>query len=117
MNKRNVLASLNKIANVLDNSGLYKEANIVSEVMQRLAEDKVKTEYSDEELKKALTEEGIQSAHEGYKKNGGKNEIKYFKPEWTSLVERMLAGFSSEYGAEVASEKYKRKNPYWSPRD
>jgi len=117
MDKRTILASLNKIANELDSSGLYKEANIISNVMQKLAEEKVKTEYSDDELKKALTEEGIKSAYEGYKKNGGKNEIKYFEPQWTALVERMLSGFGNESGAEIASEKYKRKNPYWSPRD
>ena len=39
MNKRTIIASLNKIANELDNNGLYKEANTVTKVMSRLAMD------------------------------------------------------------------------------
>jgi len=44
MNKRTVLASLNKIANELDNNGLYAEASAITKVMKKLAidrEDKV----------------------------------------------------------------------------
>ena len=36
MNKRQIIASLNKIANELDTTGLYKEANSVTKVMKRL---------------------------------------------------------------------------------
>jgi hypothetical protein len=36
MNKRQILASLNNIANSLDNSGLYKEANSITNIMKRL---------------------------------------------------------------------------------
>ena len=39
MNKRQIVASLNKIANALDNNGLYIEANSVTNVMSRLAMD------------------------------------------------------------------------------
>ena len=39
MNKRTIMASLNKIANALDNNGLYTEANTVTKVMSRLAYD------------------------------------------------------------------------------
>jgi len=39
MNKRTVLASLNKIANELDNNGLHNEADTVTKVMSRLAMD------------------------------------------------------------------------------
>ncbi len=39
MNKRQIVASLNNIANTLDNSGLYKEANTITNVMKRLAEE------------------------------------------------------------------------------
>jgi len=39
MNKRTVLASLNKIANELDNNGLHNEADTVTKVMSRLAYD------------------------------------------------------------------------------
>jgi len=39
MNKRQIIASLNNIANTLDNSGLYKEANTITKVMVRIAEE------------------------------------------------------------------------------
>ena len=39
MNKRQIIASLNKVANELDVSGLYKEANTITNIMKRLAED------------------------------------------------------------------------------
>ena len=39
MNKRQIIASLNNIANTLDNSGLYSEANTITKVMIKLAED------------------------------------------------------------------------------
>ena len=39
MNKRQIISSLNNIANTLDNSGLYKEANTITKVMVKLAED------------------------------------------------------------------------------
>ena len=39
MNKRTVLASLNKIANELDNNGLYAEASAITKVMKKLAMD------------------------------------------------------------------------------
>ena len=39
MNRRQILASLNKIANELDNTGLYKEATSITGVMKRIAMD------------------------------------------------------------------------------
>lgn len=38
MNKRQIFASLNKIANELDTNGLFKEANEVTEVMVKLSQ-------------------------------------------------------------------------------
>ena len=38
MNKRTIVASLKNIANELDNSGLYKEANEITNVMMRLSQ-------------------------------------------------------------------------------
>lgn len=46
MNKRQVVASLNKIANQLDNNGLYQEANSLTNVMKKLAYN-----FDDEERK------------------------------------------------------------------
>jgi len=43
MNKKQILASLNKIANQLDNTGLHVEANSVTKVMTRLAEEENST--------------------------------------------------------------------------
>ena len=48
MNKRQVIASLNKIANELDNNGLFTEANTVTKVMSRLALDE-NDEYNRED--------------------------------------------------------------------
>ena len=56
MNKRQIIASLNKIANELDNNGLYNEANKLTKVMSRLAYDDErdymndKMEYNTEDM-------------------------------------------------------------------
>ena len=39
MNKRQIIASLNNIANKLDATGLYKEASSITNVMKRLAQE------------------------------------------------------------------------------
>jgi hypothetical protein len=44
MNKRQIIASLNKIANELDNTGLHTEANTVTRVMVKIA-DEFKEDY------------------------------------------------------------------------
>ena len=41
MNKKQVVASLNKIANELDNNGLFKEANVVTSVMVKISQSYV----------------------------------------------------------------------------
>ena len=46
MKKRTIIASLNKIANELDNNGLYTEANTVTKVMSKIAMD---DEYNTED--------------------------------------------------------------------
>jgi hypothetical protein len=43
MNKRQILASLNKIANELDNNGLVKEANTLTNIMIKVAEEENST--------------------------------------------------------------------------
>jgi hypothetical protein len=42
MNKRQILASLNNIANTLDNSGFNREADTITKVMVKLAEEETK---------------------------------------------------------------------------
>jgi hypothetical protein len=118
MNKRQIIASLNNIANSLDNSGLYSEANTITKVMIKLAqEDKMKTKYSDDELNEAMTEQGIQTAFETYKSKGGSASQDSFASQWKPLIERMLNGFTNNMGVSIAEEKYKRNNPFWDPRD
>ena len=45
MNKRQILASLNKIANELDNNGLFAQATSLTKIMQKLAFD---TDFDEE---------------------------------------------------------------------
>ena len=192
MNKRQILASLNNIANSLDYSGLYKESATITKVMVKLAEEetesygkepakkiiddfvdqakrnerydpsilkmmndrlefnghermsekkfkemigknkeansnavmkrlaeeeKMMTSVSEEELNNAMSEEGIQKAFEQYKSKGGSASQESFASQWKPLIERMLNGFSNNMGVSIAEEKYKRKNPFWDPRD
>lgn len=54
MNKRQIVASLNNIANTLDNSGFNREANTITSVMKRLAEeDNSKLERAIERFKRS----------------------------------------------------------------
>ena len=118
MNKRQIISSLNNIANSLDNSGFYKEANTITKVMIKLAqEEKMKTKYLEEELNDAMSESGIQTAFEAYKSKGGSASQESFASQWKPLIERMLNGFTNNMGVSIAEEKYKRKNPFWDPRD
>lgn len=50
MNNRQIVASLNKIANELDNNGLYKEANTITKVMQKLALDRFRGNENFDEM-------------------------------------------------------------------
>ena len=53
MNKRQILASLNNIADTLDNSGFNREADIVTNVMVKLAEEETES-YGKEPAKKII---------------------------------------------------------------
>ena len=50
MNKKYILASLYKIANSLDVSGLHKEANSLTNVMKKLAQEEPKYDYTTDKL-------------------------------------------------------------------
>ena len=65
MNKRIILSSLSNIANDLDNNGLFKEANILTNVMKRIAQEDLTTEdlkpeydYTKEDLFQSLSDFG-----------------------------------------------------------
>ena len=79
MNKRQIIASLNNIANTLDNSGLYKEANSITNIMKRLAafesvdfsdlEDKFKQEDTaplPEQINKLIKDKNLLELESGY---------------------------------------------------
>jgi hypothetical protein len=118
MNKRQIIASLNDIANQLDNSNFYLEASTITKVMVKLAEEeKMKTKHSEEELEQAMSEQGIEKAFETYKEKGGSASKESYSSQWKSLIGRMIDGFSNNMGVAIAEEKYKRKNPFWDPRD
>ncbi len=118
MNKRQIIASLNNIANSLEYSGLYSESNTITKIMVKLAEDeKMKTKHSEEELQEAMSEQGIEKAFETYKEKGGSASKESFSSQWKPLIGRMIDGFSNNMGVAIAEEKYKRKNPFWDPRD
>jgi len=55
MNKKTIIASLNKIANELDTNGLYTEANTVTKVMSKIAMD-FDEKYSNRGLTEGLDE-------------------------------------------------------------
>ena len=50
MNKKQIVASLNKIANELDNNSLYQEANILTSIMQKIAKKDYDDDSIDEEM-------------------------------------------------------------------
>lgn len=50
MNKRQVIASLNKIANELDTNGLYAEATSLTKIMKKLALDRFRDNENFDEM-------------------------------------------------------------------
>jgi ribosomal protein S21 len=101
MNKRQIVASLIKIANELDNNGLYKEANTITKVMVRIAEeDNSKLERAIERFKRScenisklkipyqekLTERSI-SAREIMETLEGEDEVKFEKATHNIFVD------------------------------
>ena len=118
MNKKQIIASLNNIANNLDNFNMYSEANTITRVMIKLAEEeKMKTKHSKEELEEAISEQGVEKNYVAYKEKGGSASKESFSSQWKTLVERMIEGYTNNLGVSIAEEKYKRKNPFWDPRD
>ena len=77
----------------------------------------IKTSFSNEELQEAMTDSGAEKAFEAYKEKGGSASKESFLSQWKSLIGRMIDGFSNNMGVSIAEEKYKRKNPFWDPRD
>ena len=82
MNKRQILSSLNNIANSLDNSGLYEEANALSSVMTKVAQQVPQTQQPNQipqtgqQVSQQLTQQPQQQAY------GQQNQSNYanYKP-------------------------------------
>ena len=95
MNKRQTLSSLYNIANVLDNSGLYKEANTITNVMKRVAQELDYENDSDE-----TRPEGVQP----YKFNRRENPLRGVNnPEDQRLVQKsheLLTKAKQMFGTE-----------------
>ena len=71
-----------------------------------------------EELEKSIQEDEIQNAFSTYQSTGGMADLMSYKKEWTSLVDNLLNNkFSNNTALSIAEERFKRKNPYWDPRD
>jgi methyl-accepting chemotaxis protein len=56
MNKKQIVASLNKIANELDYNGLFSESSTVTKVMSRLA---FSPDFDTEKYRKSIDNEGM----------------------------------------------------------
>lgn len=72
---------------------------------------------SKEDLENSIQEDQIQNAYNTYQSNGGKADLVSYKKDWISLVENILNNKFSSTGLEIAEQRFKRKNPYWDPRD
>lgn len=72
---------------------------------------------SKEDLENSIQEDQIQNAYNTYQSNGGKADFMSYKEEFISLVENILNNKFSSTGLEIAEQRFKRKNPYWDPRD
>jgi hypothetical protein len=59
MTRRQIVAALNKIANELDTNNLYQEANIVTRVMKRIADDSDERDYDEDNKENNKEDMGI----------------------------------------------------------
>ena len=79
MNKRTIIASLNKIANELDNNGLFNEANTVTKVMSKIAMDENDEynmdEYLPDDERYFMDDDDIEEPSMYQEFHGGMDEI------------------------------------------
>jgi len=59
MNRRTIMASLNKVANQLDNNGLHNEADTVTKVMSKIAMDFDERDYHNDKMEYNTEDYGI----------------------------------------------------------
>jgi hypothetical protein len=85
MNKRQVVASLNKIANELDNNGLFAEATSLTKIMQKLAFD---TDFDEEASYGDMMPNELRDDYDG------------FNPEQFQKMVEALKELTMPYGDE-----------------
>jgi len=90
---------------------------VISDMVKYGQEKLMKTNYSQEELLRSISDAGIEEAFLIYSEKGGRASLESFSSQWKSLIERMVEGYTNLLGVSIAEEKYKRKNPFWDPRD
>jgi hypothetical protein len=99
MNKRQIVASLNKIANELDNEGHFTEANTVTEVMVRVADefnmsDDTANKPTDEPVNEPKTKPMMESKS---------------KPKDSAVLKKVLAEFERKVD-DICSNSKDAKN-------
>jgi hypothetical protein len=115
MNKKQIIANLNKIANTLDNNGLYNEANNLTKIMTKLAQSNfVKNRFI--ELHPSIQKEidRLKSARQGvgtidisdiYTSNAYWNMPSFIKEE--NITARIKQLQSPEYQKTLAEKRLK----------
>lgn len=113
MNQKQILASLNKIANELDNEGLYEESNVLTSVMNKIAQTPNKSNtqqflspnpYPDDITRPIIDE--------WFEKYGGMINETYRKFKFYTIgydkndpVDRFLGGATNEMQQVIATFK------------
>jgi hypothetical protein len=90
MNKRQIIASLNNIANSLDNSGLYKEANALSLVMKKVAQQVPQTQQAQQQPQQSgqmQQQPNSQQMNIINESNRLGNELEHYREKFMSLFE------------------------------
>jgi len=92
MNKRQIIASLNDIANELDDTGLYRDANRVTQIMVKMSQDLKDITYEDiaegdkrrkKEYEQILADREKRKIGDEYKNlDNVKKKLKYFFEKW-----------------------------------
>ena len=111
MNKRQILASLNNISNQLDNNGLYKEANTLTNLMKRIAQE-FYSDPSDEDILRYLRNQlfgDAQTYNRDPKKDYGRDErdLTYSMRHAINYWKEKFKGDPSFFDQEA--EKYKQE--------
>jgi hypothetical protein len=84
MNKRQIISSLNNIANSLDNSGLYKEANALSSVMKKVAQQQAQQQAYGQQNPQLNSQQMNLLLDESERV---RNELEHYRDKFMSLFE------------------------------